>query len=82
MGQQISRANKRISQLQLDIKEAQNKINEISEIDLSKLIENLKIPKCQSSLLQEIFTAAKYKNAKSKRYSESWIVLCLLFQIR
>jgi len=82
MRQKISRANKKISQLQLDINEAQNKINEISEIDLSKLIEDSKIPKCQSSLLHEIFAAAKYKNAKSRRYSESWIILCLLFQIR
>jgi len=71
MGQQISRANKKISQLQLDIKVAQNKINEISEIELSKLIENLKIQKFQSSLLHEIFAAAKYKNTKSRRYSES-----------
>jgi len=59
MGQKISRAKKNVSQSKLDINGAQNKISEISEIELSKLIEDSKILKCQSSLLHEIFCCSQ-----------------------
>jgi len=80
--QQLSRANIKISQLQIDLNNIQNQMNEISNNILTKIINHSKIPKCQSTLLHEIFEAAKFKNKKNRRYSDSWMILCLLFQIR
>lgn len=57
-------------------------MEEVSNKSLTKLIENSEIPKPQSILLHEIFAVAKYKNSKSRHYSDSWIILCILFQIR
>lgn len=80
--QQLSRANIKISQLQMDLNDIQNQMNEMSNNILTKIINNSKIPKCQSTLLHEIFEAARFKNKKNRRYSDSWMILCLLFQIR
>lgn len=79
--QQVRRANKKVAKLESDLSITQNKMKEMSSTTFSKLIEDSQIPKCQSTLLYEIFEAARYKNPKSRRYSESWMILCLLFQI-
>jgi len=57
-------------------------MKEISNSTLTKLIEDSGISKCQSILLHEIFAATKFKNPKSRHYSDNWMILCLLFQIR
>lgn len=80
--QQVLRSNNKIIQLKFDLNLLQNKINEMSSNELTKRIEDSGIPKCQSELIHEIFAAAKYKNPKNRHYSESWMILCLLFQIR
>lgn len=80
--QKVRRANIKISQLQIDLNAVQNQMNEISNNILSTVINNSDIPKCQSTLLHEIFEAARFKNKKNRRYSDSWMILCLLFQIR
>lgn len=65
---------------------ALNKVNEqmsqLSDKSLSDILENSNVPKCQSDLIFEIFKASKFSNPKSRRYSENWMLLCLLFQIR
>lgn len=59
-----------------------NKMEEVSNKGLTKLIKDSEIPKPQSILLQEIFATAKYTNSKSRHYSDSWMIICILFQIR
>lgn len=36
----------------------------------------------QKSMVMECFAASRVKNPKSRRYSENWLMLCLLFNIR
>lgn len=36
----------------------------------------------QCEIVKEIYSAAKVKNPKNRRYNENWMLLCLLFQIR
>lgn len=50
--------------------------------ELNAIFERLNISNEQSELIKEIFAAAKVKNPKNRRYSENWMMLCLLFQIR
>jgi len=54
----------------------------ISESTLEQIIKDSNIPSCQTDIITEIFKAAKLKNSKNRRYSENWMLLCLLFQIR
>lgn len=36
----------------------------------------------QKCLIKEYFAASKIKNSKNRRFSENWLMLCLLFNIR
>lgn len=40
------------------------------------------INECQKTLIKECFSASKIENTKSRGYSENWLMLCLLFNIR
>jgi len=57
-------------------------MKKMEESNVGVLLENNNIPKCQSDLIYEIFKAAKVKNPKQRRYSENWMLLCMLLQIR
>lgn len=50
--------------------------------ELNAIFERLNLSNEQSELIKEIVAAAKVKNPKNLRYSENWMMLCLLFQIR
>ena len=57
-------------------------MKKINDSNLSEILVNAGISKCQSELIHEIFSAARLKNAKNRKYNENWMLLCLLFQIR
>jgi hypothetical protein len=57
-------------------------MKENSTNSFQQIIQNNNIPKNQTDLLYEIYNASKIKNSKNRRYSENWMLLCLLFQIR
>lgn len=82
VAQKCNRANRKISKLQQNLYNCKKQMKEINNSSLSKLLENHNISKDQCGLIHEIFAAAKLKNTKNRRYSENWILLCLLFQIR
>jgi len=54
----------------------------VTQSTLDQILESSKIPKCQTELINEIFKVAKLKNPKNRKYSENWLLLCMLFQIR
>lgn len=47
--------------------------------NLSEILVNVGISKCQSEFIQELFSAARLKNAKNRKYNENWMLLSLLF---
>jgi len=57
-------------------------MNDITDKTLDELLQKSVIAKGQNELIKEIFSAAKYTNVKNRRYSDNWILLCLLFQMR
>lgn len=75
-------ANKFIHQLQNKLNNIKNKMNETKQETLNEILKNSDLPTCQIELVKEIFLAAKVKNPKNRRYSENWMLLCMLFQIR
>lgn len=80
--QQASRSRLRFRNLQSHFYEIKQKMNEISNTALSTLLKESGMSQIQSDLIQQIFAAAKLKNPNNRHYSESWMMLCLLFQIR
>jgi len=58
----------------------QNKIKDISTDSINNVVNNLNEP--QKNIVQEIYKASLVKNPKNRKYSENWILLCILFHIR
>jgi len=68
--------------LQNSLNKIQNEMKNISEQKLSDILNKANVSQGQSELIKEIFAAAKFKNPKSRRYNENWMLLCLMFEIR
>lgn len=77
-----SRAKKKIVYLENSLNELKNNMKQISQSRLEELLKDSNISNSQSDLVHEIFRAAKIKNPKNRRYSENWMLLCMLLQIR
>lgn len=60
----------------------QNKIKELPQttIDIFKNNNNSSEP--QQILLNEIIETCKFANPKNRKYSDSWILLSIIFHIR
>jgi len=54
----------------------------VLDTSLKESFANSGVSDIQGELIKEIVAAAKTKNSKGRRYSENWMMLCLLFQIR
>lgn len=70
----------RIQNLHNKLSASQNKIKEISAISINDIVNDLNEP--QKNIVQEIYKASCVKNPKNRKYSENWILLCILFHIR
>lgn len=57
-------------------------MNDITHENLDEILNKSSLPNRQIELIKEIFLTAKVKNPKNSKYSENWMLLCLLFQIR
>jgi len=68
--------------LENSLNEIKNNMKQISQSRLEELLKDSNISNSQSDLVHEIFRAAKIKNPKNRRYSENWMLLCMLLQIR
>lgn len=77
-----TRAIKEIKRLKNALSDAHLQMKNISDISLQQSLVNSGVNITQCELIKEIFAAAKTKNSKGLRYSENWMILCLLFQIR
>lgn len=76
------RLAKRVRHLQENLNNLKNEMAAISESTLEQIIKDSNIPSCQTEIITEMFKASKLKNPKNRRYSENWMLLCLLLQIR
>lgn len=80
--QKCSRLNKNMLKIQKQLSQVKMKMKNMAETKLDKLLVNEGIPNEQFILIKEIFHAARFKNPKSRKYNENWMMSCLLFQIR
>lgn len=77
-----TRATIRINKLYDRLNNIRVQMKKVSDANLSQILENNNVSNCQRDLINEIFKASKLTNPKNRRYTENWILLCLLFQIR
>lgn len=77
----VVRKNKKIISQKKKLDLVQNEMSDYSGSIEDKL-KKLTINESQKSLIMECFAAAKVKNSRNRRYSENWLMLCLLFNIR
>eukprot|EP00102_Acyrthosiphon_pisum_P024947 XP_016662157.1 PREDICTED: uncharacterized protein LOC107884450 [Acyrthosiphon pisum] len=82
INQKCSRVEKRLKVVQQNLDKVKSQMNQIEASSLNDLIIKSNLSDCDSNLVHEIFNAAKIKNKRQRRYSESWLLLCLLFHIR
>jgi len=69
-------AENRLKLLEFELNECKHKMKNIDSFNDQNLPESYRV------VVQEIFKASKHENKKTMRYSEDWILKCLLFHIR
>lgn len=60
----------------------QGEMSKLTSMSLEDRLTTNKIPTNQRVALHEILSASQVLNLKGRRYSEDWILLCLLFHMR
>lgn len=79
----FNRAKKKVTDLKLELNNVQKEMSKISDYSIKEKIDLCEnINESQKTLILECFTASKVKNTKNRRYSDNWLMLCLLFNIR
>lgn len=71
-----------IQNLKLKFNELKSKMQLVSNFYVDDLHKNMNVNESQSVLIKEIINCSKVKNVKGRRYSEDWLLLCMLLYIR
>lgn len=72
----------RVEQLNVTLNEVQCKSKNLTNESVADLFESNNLNTSQKTIIQEIINASKVMNTKNRRYSENWILLCILLKIR
>lgn len=78
----VDRLTKRVKSLSSQLKTAREQLSSISDEALCDKLRDLDIPEAQATAIKECISAAKCTNKKNRRYTEQWLLLCLLLHIR
>lgn len=77
------RAKQKVNDLKLELSNVQIEMSKLSDCSIKEKIDQCEnMNESQKTLILECFTASKVKNIKNRRYSDNWLMLCLLFNIR
>jgi len=71
-----------IGKLNFDLEKVQQKTKILSDASINEIMSSTNLSAPQSVLIQEIIKTSKNPNKKNRRYSEDWILLCILLKIR
>lgn len=78
----LKKSKQRVQLLIKSLKEKSDEITSIRAETLDHKFLELDVPTAQRKALREIITAASKTNMKNHRYSEEWLMLCMLMNIR
>ncbi|XP_018375241.1 PREDICTED: uncharacterized protein LOC108769007 [Trachymyrmex cornetzi] len=76
------RAQVNIAKIKANLEKVQRKMAEINNESVDEMLTNRNVPKNQRIAIKEIISAANSKNKHGKRYSEEWLLLCMLMHMR
>ncbi|XP_043468847.1 uncharacterized protein LOC122502731 isoform X1 [Leptopilina heterotoma] len=65
-----------------ELKENKKEMSLLRDKNLDSKMDDLKVNKNSRIVINEILSASKVKDAKGRRYTEDWIILCLLFHTK
>jgi len=71
---------RKVIELQKELINSQNAMSKYNNTFLEDKLKGMN--DSQRTLIMECFSASKLNNPKSRRYSENWLMLCLLLNIR
>jgi len=71
-----------IQRLNMLLNKEQNKSKELTNESIDNIFRMDKFNTSQETIVSEIITASRVTNLKNRRYSEDWILLCILLKIR
>lgn len=54
----------------------------LTDASVKQIVTSKSLSESQKVLIQGIINTRKEKNSKNRRYSENWIILCMLLKIR
>ena len=77
-----ARLRSQINVFRKSLERCQVRMSEICSSSVEKILEEHKIPANECLAIREIFQASKVKNCKNRRYSEDWLMLCLLLHMK
>lgn len=80
----LLRAEKTIKRIKKLLDDAQETIEKLNAETVAEKLKKLQpnIPKNQFTVIEEIINGAKRKSSKGNRYTEDWLLLCMLMHIR
>ena len=77
------RAQNKVNVLKNVVKSCRQNIAKIETKNLHKILDNQKrLSRNEKIAITEIFAAASKKNPVSRKYSDDWVVLCMLIHMR
>lgn len=77
-----ARAKYVVDKLKSQVAESMSKMQQTSLDNIVEHLEQKNIPENQLKVVQEIINTTKHTNAKSARYDENWILICLLMHMK
>ena len=78
----LKRAKRRIIGLKSVIQARQSEVRNLKEENVLQKCKESGISAEQQMCVKEIMAAAQRKNSKGRRYTEDWVLLCILLHIR
>lgn len=82
LSKKCKRLKKQNETLRQELSKVQRKLSQTSSTTLDNILNQRQITEYQREAIQEIVKACQHSNSKGRRYSESWILLCLLLHMR
>lgn len=76
------RYKSRILNLCQKLGDLQERMGKIEIKTFESILQNSKFNDSQKSIINEIYKSSIISNSKNIKYSENWILLCILFRIR
>lgn len=76
------RCEESVDKMKVKLVECNAQVTKLNEQTVGDHMKTLNIPQNQQDAVHQILAAAKCKNSKGRRYSEQWLLLCMLMHMR